>query len=176
MGSVRVREGPPVLHKNGNRESDRNRILQWAAYHQRNRDVCVSAAALALPRVDNRAPASVCSSLCGESFHDLWQGAPVWLLPSIPAFSVTLTTYTAGDIVVSPETGMPQYIGAIDQGTTSTRFIVFDRSGRIVSAAQREHEQIYPQAGWVEHDPAEIWRRTREVIGIALAERALAAA
>src|SRR5437762_700428 len=71
---------------------------------------------------------------------------------------------------------MPQYIGAIDQGTTSTRFIVFDRSGRIVSAAQREHEQIYPQAGWVEHDPAEIWRRTREVIAAALAERALAPA
>jgi glycerol kinase len=59
---------------------------------------------------------------------------------------------------------MSSYIAAIDQGTTSTRFIVFDKSGRIVSIAQAEHEQIYPRAGWVEHDPEEIWRRTQEVI------------
>src|SRR3954467_15831654 len=59
---------------------------------------------------------------------------------------------------------MPDYIGALDQGTTSTRFIVFDRDGRIVSADQREHEQIHPRAGWVEHDPTEILARTREVI------------
>jgi glycerol kinase len=65
------------------------------------------------------------------------------------------------------------YIGAIDQGTTSTRFIVFDRSGRIVSAAQKEHGQIYPQPGWVEHDPEEIWRRTQEVIGEAMQRRSL---
>jgi glycerol kinase len=68
---------------------------------------------------------------------------------------------------------MPSYIGAIDQGTTSTRFIVFDRSGRIVSSAQREHEQIYPQPGWVEHDPEEIWRRTEEVIRDAMEVRGL---
>jgi glycerol kinase len=59
---------------------------------------------------------------------------------------------------------MASYIGAIDQGTTSSRFIVFDRSGRVVSSAQKEHEQIYPSQGWVEHDPDEIWLRTREVI------------
>jgi len=59
---------------------------------------------------------------------------------------------------------MADYIGAIDQGTTSTRFIVFDRAGRIVSSAQEEHEQIYPKPGWVEHDPEEIWRRTQAVI------------
>jgi len=59
---------------------------------------------------------------------------------------------------------MAGYIGAIDQGTTSSRFIVFDRSGRIVSSAQKEHEQIYPKPGWVEHDPEEIWRRTHGVI------------
>ena len=70
---------------------------------------------------------------------------------------------------------MANYIGAIDQGTTSTRFIVFDRSGRIVSVAQKEHEQIYPQPGWVEHDANEIWRRTREVIGEALEQRGLVA-
>ena len=76
---------------------------------------------------------------------------------------------------------MSSYIGAIDQGTTSTRFIVFDRSGRIVASAQKEHEQIYPQPGWVEHDPEEIWRRTQEVIarsdgaGAASAPRDLAA-
>jgi glycerol kinase len=56
------------------------------------------------------------------------------------------------------------YLAAIDQGTTSTRFIVFDRSGRIVSAAQKEHEQILPKPGWIEHDPDEIWHRTQEVI------------
>jgi glycerol kinase len=64
---------------------------------------------------------------------------------------------------------MADYIGAIDQGTTSSRFIVFDRDGRIVTVSQKEHQQITPRAGWVEHDPKEIWRRTREVIGAALA-------
>ena len=64
---------------------------------------------------------------------------------------------------------MSQYIGAIDQGTTSSRFIVFDRHGAIVSVAQREHEQIYPKPGWVEHDAAAIWRNTEAVIGEALA-------
>src|ERR1700677_2570225 len=71
---------------------------------------------------------------------------------------------------------MPSYIGAIDQGTTSTRFIVFDRHGRIVSTAQQEHEQIYPQPGWVEHDPEEIWRHAKAVISEALAQRGLHAA
>ncbi len=64
---------------------------------------------------------------------------------------------------------MPEYIGAIDQGTTSSRFILFDRDGRIVHVDQREHEQINPKAGWVEHDANQIWTRTREVIGGALA-------
>jgi glycerol kinase len=65
------------------------------------------------------------------------------------------------------------YLGAIDQGTTSTRFMVFDRSGRIVSVAQNEHEQIFPRPGWVEHDPDEIWRRTREVIDAAMQAQGL---
>ena len=68
---------------------------------------------------------------------------------------------------------MPSYIGAIDQGTTSTRFIVFDRSGRVISSAQNEHEQIYPNPGWVEHNPEEIWQCTREVIAEAMAKRKL---
>ena len=68
---------------------------------------------------------------------------------------------------------MASYLGAIDQGTTSTRFIVFDRAGRIVASEQREHEQIYPKPGWVEHDAEEIWRRTQEVIAGALQQRAL---
>jgi glycerol kinase len=67
------------------------------------------------------------------------------------------------------------YVGAIDQGTTSTRFIVFNRDGRVVAAEQREHEQITPRAGWVEHDPDEIWRNTREVLGGALAKSGLEA-
>ena len=65
---------------------------------------------------------------------------------------------------------MPEFIGALDQGTTSTRFLVFDRAGRIVAAAQKEHQQVYPQAGWVEHDPDEIWLRTREVIAEAMVQ------
>lgn len=60
------------------------------------------------------------------------------------------------------------YVGAIDQGTTSSRFIVFNRAGEIVNSAQEEHEQIYPKPGWVEHDPEEIWRRTENVIGRAM--------
>ena len=57
-----------------------------------------------------------------------------------------------------------QYIGAIDQGTTSTRFILFDRQGAAVGSHQLEHRQIFPKAGWVEHDPREIWERTVQVI------------
>ncbi len=64
---------------------------------------------------------------------------------------------------------MAKYIAAIDQGTTSSRCILFDQDGKIVHIDQREHEQITPQAGWVEHDATEIWRRTREVIGGVLA-------
>ncbi len=63
---------------------------------------------------------------------------------------------------------MAQYVLAIDQGTTSTRAIVFDHGGQIVASGQKEHEQIFPRAGWVEHDPAEIWTNTREVVGLAL--------
>ena len=65
-------------------------------------------------------------------------------------------------------TDAPQYILAIDQGTTSTRAIVFDHDGQIVASGQKEHEQIFPKAGWVEHDPAEIWKNTRDVVGQAL--------
>lgn len=59
---------------------------------------------------------------------------------------------------------MPKYVAAIDQGTTSTRFMIFDHSGREVGKDQLEHEQILPQAGWVEHDPLEIMRHTRAVM------------
>ncbi len=68
---------------------------------------------------------------------------------------------------------MADFIGAIDQGTTSTRFLVFDRAGRIVAGAQKEHQQIYPRPGWVEHDAGEIWLRTREVIAEAMERRGL---
>src|ERR1700682_5305325 len=78
---------------------------------------------------------------------------------------------SAGNDIGKPT--MANYIGAIDQGTTSSRFIVFDRSGSIVSTAQREHEQIYPKPGWVEHDPEEIWRRTVGVIQEAMEARGL---
>jgi len=70
---------------------------------------------------------------------------------------------------------MSRFIGALDQGTTSTRFIIFDRQGRIVSVAQQEHRQIYPKPGWVEHDPLEIWQKTEAVIAAALAKAGLQA-
>ena len=65
---------------------------------------------------------------------------------------------------------MAKYVLAIDQGTTSSRAIVFDKAGSIISTGQLEHEQILPQAGWVEHDPKEIWDNTREAIGQALSK------
>ena len=65
---------------------------------------------------------------------------------------------------------MADYVGAIDQGTTSTRFMIFDRGGNVIGIDQKEHEQIYPKAGWVEHDAMEIWSRTTEVISGALAK------
>ena len=63
---------------------------------------------------------------------------------------------------------MPKYVGALDQGTTSTRFMIFDHGGQVVAIHQKEHEQIYSKPGWVEHDPAEIWARSQEVIRGAL--------
>ncbi|MFM1910224.1 MAG: hypothetical protein RLZZ545_922 [Actinomycetota bacterium] len=60
------------------------------------------------------------------------------------------------------------YIGSLDQGTSSTRFMIFDAAGKVVGQHQMEHRQILPQAGWVEHDAAEIWERTQEVITGAL--------
>ncbi|MEJ5226139.1 MAG: glycerol kinase GlpK, partial [Anaerolineales bacterium] len=63
---------------------------------------------------------------------------------------------------------MAKYVASIDQGTTSTRFMVFDHAGRVAALAQKEHEQTYPRPGWVEHNPLEIWQRTQEVIDGAL--------
>src|SRR5919108_571911 len=63
---------------------------------------------------------------------------------------------------------MAKYAAAVDQGTTSTRFMVFDHGGQVVSVAQKEHEQIYPRPGWVEHDAMEIWQRSQEVMQEAL--------
>ncbi|WP_439565316.1 glycerol kinase GlpK [Microcella sp.] len=68
---------------------------------------------------------------------------------------------------------MTTHIVAIDQGTTSSRAVVIDHSGAIVSVGQHEHEQIFPKAGWVEHDPMEIWHNTQEVIGMALGKAGL---
>jgi len=59
---------------------------------------------------------------------------------------------------------MAKYVAAVDQGTTSTRFMVFDHGGKVVGFDQKEHEQIYPKPGWVEHDPLEIWQATQDVI------------
>jgi glycerol kinase len=70
---------------------------------------------------------------------------------------------------------LAQYVGALDQGTTSTRFMIFNHSGGVVAIEQKEHEQIYPKPGWVEHDPAEIWTRCVEVIRGALAKAGIKA-
>ena len=64
---------------------------------------------------------------------------------------------------------MAKYVGALDQGTTSNRFIIFDHSGQIIAVDQKEHEQIFPKPGWVEHNPLEIWQNTQDVIRGALA-------
>src|SRR5580700_5790396 len=71
---------------------------------------------------------------------------------------------------------MPDFVGAVDQGTTSSRFMIFDHSGNEVGKHQLEHEQILPQAGWVEHNPVEIWERTASVIQTALNNAGLTAA
>ena len=65
---------------------------------------------------------------------------------------------------------MAKYVAAVDQGTTSTRCMIFDHGGLVISSAQKEHEQIYPQPGWVEHNPLEIWERTQETIQEAVAK------
>jgi len=71
--------------------------------------------------------------------------------------------------------GMTRYVGALDQGTSSTRFVVFDQAGRPVAIDQREHRQLFPEPGWVEHDPLEILSRADEVIRAALAKAGLQA-
>ena len=68
---------------------------------------------------------------------------------------------------------MTSYIAALDQGTTSTRCIIFDQHGKNISQAQLEHKQIYPQPGWVEHDPLEIWNNTKKVINTAVLQAGL---
>jgi glycerol kinase len=68
-----------------------------------------------------------------------------------------------------------KYAAAVDQGTTGTRFMVFDHGGQVVDWKYLEHEQIYPQAGWVEHDPMEIWARTQDVINVVLENGKVAA-
>ncbi|HUK71229.1 MAG TPA: glycerol kinase GlpK [Streptosporangiaceae bacterium] len=70
---------------------------------------------------------------------------------------------------------MADYVGALDQGTTSTRFMIFDHQGKVVSIDQKEHEQIYPKPGWVEHDATEIWRSSQDVIQGALQKAGLSA-
>jgi glycerol kinase len=70
---------------------------------------------------------------------------------------------------------MADYVGALDQGTTSTRFMIFDHGGKVVAVDQKEHEQIYPRPGWVEHDANEIWQRSQEVVAGALQKAGVSA-
>ena len=71
---------------------------------------------------------------------------------------------------------MSKYVAAIDQGTTSTRCMVFDHGGNAIAADQKEHQQIFPKPGWVEHDALEIWERTQEVAEGAMKVRGLQSA
>ena len=71
---------------------------------------------------------------------------------------------------------MKRFIAAIDQGTTSTRMILFDRAGTIAAIGQKEHRQIFPQPGWVEHDASEIWSNTLTVAAEALGKAGATAA
>jgi glycerol kinase len=71
--------------------------------------------------------------------------------------------------------GSKRYVAALDQGTTSTRFMVFDHAGEVVGYRQMEHRQIYPNPGWVEHDPMEIWARSKDVIQGVLAGESIPA-
>src|SRR5260221_12521117 len=71
---------------------------------------------------------------------------------------------------------MADFVGAIDQGTTSTRFMIFDHRGNEVGRHQLDHEQILPKPGWVEHNPTEIWEAARAVIETALRQAGLRAA
>jgi glycerol kinase len=68
---------------------------------------------------------------------------------------------------------LSRYIAAIDQGTTSTRCMIFDHSGQVIAIDQKEHDQIFPRPGWVEHNPIQIWQRTQEVISNAIAKSGL---
>lgn len=68
-----------------------------------------------------------------------------------------------------------QYIAAIDQGTTSSRCMIFDHAGQVVGVAQKEHDQIFPKPGWVEHDAVQLWSNTREMVGSVLAKTNLTA-
>jgi glycerol kinase len=70
---------------------------------------------------------------------------------------------------------MADHVGALDQGTTSTRFMIFDHGGNVVGIDQKEHEQIFPKPGWVEHDANEVWERSQAVIDGALQKSNLAA-
>ena len=70
---------------------------------------------------------------------------------------------------------MPKLIAAIDQGTTSTRCMLFNARGQVAGLAQKEHQQIYPQPGWVEHDPLEIWESTQAVVRRVVADAGLLA-
>ncbi|CAM5572430.1 Glycerol kinase OS=Streptomyces cyaneofuscatus OX=66883 GN=glpK PE=3 SV=1 [Streptomyces cyaneofuscatus] len=72
--------------------------------------------------------------------------------------------------------GTGPFIAAIDQGTTSSRCIVFDKDGRIVSVDQKEHEQIFPKPGWVEHDATEIWENVQEVVAGAIVKAGITSA
>jgi glycerol kinase len=92
-----------------------------------------------------------------------------------PVFGIVGTCLLAARFRPLIVRDMAEFVGAVDQGTTNTRFMIFDHGGNEVARHQLEHEQIMPQPGWVEHDPAEIWERTRAVIKTALRRAGLRA-
>src|SRR5216684_2514103 len=104
--------------------------------------------------------------------------AELWPSPRVCTSSTypQTVTWRGDELPFKKGDTVADFVGAIDQGTTSTRFMVFDHSGNEVGRHQLEHQQIMPRAGWVEHDPVEIWERTRTVVERALADLRLQAA
>src|SRR5919109_693820 len=97
------------------------------------------------------------------------RGFPCWRRsPAASSERSPSTRSTPGETSRRRRVSVAKYAAALDQGTTSTRCMIFNHGGEVVSVAQKEHEQIYPKPGWVEHDPQEIWARTKDVIDEAL--------
>jgi glycerol kinase len=90
-------------------------------------------------------------------------------------FLTTIYIPMVNALAAFPDRSSASYVGSLDQGTSSTRFVIFDKSGEIVSLSQKEHKQHYPKPGWVEHDAEEIWENSESCIEEAMKQANLEA-